>query len=126
MGTFKGKMQQVTTSFPLGEGIAAYGQLLKETKQQTDEPEPIDAIPENHRSLVIVNISNSSAIGSHERAVRFISGLNTGETMKADVVTIVNGKIYKGLVFLDGVPGGLMVNVNTATSHQQVIIVEYK
>lgn len=95
-----------------------YEALMNNTAPTSKEP--IDEVPSNHSTLVVINISSGSSDKLRERAKRFVSSLNTESTMKADIVTVVDGKMYAGLVILPGVPGGFVPSMIGQT---QLIIV---
>lgn len=74
--------------------------------------------PTNHQTLVVVNICAESTPNYIERAKRFVYSLNTPKTMKADIVTVSDGKLYYGLVITGSTPGGLSVE---SSHHVQII-----
>lgn len=81
----------------------------KLTEQLMLDPAELKGIPTGpHRTLVIVEASANSSDAFKERAKRFVSGsFNTSDAMKAQIVTITDGKIYAGLVFTGEKSGGL-------------------
>lgn len=81
----------------------------KITETLTTPPVELKAIPTGpHRTLVIIEASANSSDAFKERAKRFVSGsFNTSDAMKAQIVTITDGKIYAGLVFTGEKSGGL-------------------
>lgn len=83
--------------------------------QSTEESEPIELTtlhPElKHQTLVIIEASSKSRHEFKERMLRFISGLNTEITMKANVITVTDGKMYAGLTFHGKESGGYQVPI---------------
>ena len=78
------------------------------------QPLEITEIPEgfSHQTLVIIDVSAMSPTTFMERMKRFVGGLNTPDTMKANVVTVTDGKMYAGLTFTGDKAGGLEVPYN--------------
>jgi len=68
-----------------------------------------------HQTIVIVEASANSTATFRERAQRLVGGLNTAETIKANVVTITDGKMYAGLVFTGKESGGKEVKFPPGT-----------
>lgn len=88
--------------------IEAWHEALHSHSEQV---EPIE-VPDlsqlvYHQTLVLIEASSKSRNSFKERALRFISGLNTESTIKATVVTIADGKMYAGLTFEGEKSGGL-------------------
>lgn len=78
------------------------------------QPLELTEIPEgfSHQTLVIIEVSAMSPSTFMERMRRFVGGLNTPDTMKANVVTVTDGKMYAGLTFTGDKAGGREVPFN--------------
>ena len=91
---------------------------------KASKAKPINNVPCNHRTLTIINISYNSSPSQKERAIRLVNCLNTEMTIKSDVVTVSDGLMYNGLVFIGTSPGGLKVEP-VQGKHEQVVEVTY-
>ena len=59
-----------------------------------------------HQTLIAVNVKNKPNDLQVERATRFVSSLNNVASIKVDVVSVADGKVYEGLVWTGTKPGG--------------------
>ena len=84
-----------------------YQQSVRNTVMTADESDYMDLPERAHQSLVVFipgenytdETSKSEAL--RERAHRFVTSLNLGATMKADVYTLNSFGWHRGLVFAD-------------------------
>lgn len=103
-----------------GSGEALHSDPITGWAQATQNTDAIDAIPVpslsdpslTHQTLVIIEASAGSPRLFKDRMMRFVGGLNTESTMKANVITVADGKMYAGLTFEGKKSGGLDVKIN--------------
>lgn len=67
----------------------------------------LETYQRRHQTLVLVNVRKNASQGAVERATRFVSSLNTQDTIKADIMSASDGNIYSGLVWTGISPGGV-------------------
>jgi len=59
----------------------------------------------NHQTLVVVEVQRNANSTWVERAVRFVTSLNTSSTIKADILSTADGVLYDGLIWTGVRPG---------------------
>lgn len=92
----------------MGDAIENYHEGLEKAKSKDGYAEVITEPPYNHKTLVIVNISAASSELYIERASRFVYSLNTGQTIKADIVSVSDGTMYEGFIITGSKSGGMI------------------
>jgi len=74
-------------------------------------------VPKAHQTLIVIHASKYSAENARERIVRFTTSLNLSNTIKADVVTIADGKMYAGVYFGGTKAGGKEIEEFNSYAH---------
>lgn len=104
--------------------VKGYKNEMDKVEAQKNLPAPLICAPNNHRTLVCIEASKHSRTDFKERVARLVGGLNTGDTLKADIVTISDGKIYPGIQFFGDEPGGLEIVTPPGINRDQIIILK--
>lgn len=76
-------------------------------KNPQTEAAPLSEIKRKHRTLCFVLTCADPSDTHRERATKAVSAFNSPTTMKADLVSVSDGKLYPGLVWAGEEPGGV-------------------
>lgn len=100
----KYKTAKITPEQPFSDDPIANAQEIAE--KALDGGQEIQQLPDSHQLLVVIEICEDSGSKFKERAARLLGSLNTTSTIKADVISVTDGKMYEGLHLTKGKPGG--------------------
>jgi hypothetical protein len=59
-----------------------------------------------HQTLLVVHVTSNPHPVFMERAIRLATSFNLTSTIKADILSLADGKLYEGLVWTGDAPGG--------------------
>ena len=112
----------VKGAWPKTDGTPLQTQTAQLNAIEFSHRRVLKSIPENHQTLIVLQLSKSDDTSkTRERLTRFVGSLNHSSTIKADVVTISDGKLYEGIYFGGKTRGGYALNTSD-TKHAQVFV----